>query len=300
MIIGFIGVGTMGGPICSNLLRQTDHDIRVFDLNDEAVARVEALGATRSGLAELCAAADVILTSLPAVSIVEKIALGEDGVLGNAKPGTTYIDLSTTSVSSTRAIAAKLAAAGIDMLDAPISTSADQAGRGEMAMMVGGDPEVFERHRELFHTMGDPDKVFYVGGIGNGLVVKIVNNYLAQAYTAAASEAFAVGVSAGIDAQVLHNAISQSSGNSMMYQVLANRALAGRYDDPDFTLDLGYKDAQLFLELSDDLKIPTPIGSDVHTQMRFALGGDRGKLDHTVVMRVYEDLLGIDISQHEG
>ncbi|HTX07825.1 MAG TPA: NAD(P)-dependent oxidoreductase [Solirubrobacteraceae bacterium] len=289
MTIGFIGLGRMGGPMCRNIVR-AGFDVLAYDLSSDAVRACTAAGAGAAGsIAELAGAADVIFSSLPMPSDVEAAALGAGGVAAHARPGTAYFDLSTNSPAAARRIAAELERGGIAMFDAPVSGGPAGAEAGTLALMVGGDEALFDEHRTLLETIGS--NVIYVGPIGSGLVVKLINNLLGLVSVAAACEGLMLGAQAGVDVRVLDSVIRCSSGDSGAYRALADRALSGDYAAA-FALDLAYKDVHLALELADELGVPAPLGASTHNLMRMARGMGLGDQDPTVMMRVYEEPFG--------
>src|ERR1700712_3693382 len=131
MKVGFIGVGNMGGPMCRNIIRNTNHEVVVFDLSPEAVKACTDLGASfGNSVGDVAARCDVVITSLPIPRIVEEVTLGADGIAEHAKPGTTFIDLSTNSPATAKRVAAGMAAKGIQMLEAPVSGGTSRAADG--------------------------------------------------------------------------------------------------------------------------------------------------------------------------
>jgi 3-hydroxyisobutyrate dehydrogenase-like beta-hydroxyacid dehydrogenase len=287
--IGFVGLGRMGGGMCRNVVRKSGEDVLVYDVSPEAVRACTDAGArAAASVAEVAAAADVILTSLPMPDDVERVALGPGGIAESAAPGTVYFDLSTSSPEVTRRIAAELDVEGVTMLDAPVSGSPSGAEAGTLAVMVGGDRAAFDAHRSILECFGA--NVFHLGPIGSGLVAKLVNNMIGLVSVAAASEALMLGAQAGVDPRTLDTVIRCSSGDSIAYRALADRALAGDFA-PSFTLDLAYKDVHLALELADRLGVPTPQGAGAHNLMRMARGLGLGDRDPTAVVKVYETTL---------
>ena len=145
MKVGFIGVGNMGGPMCRNIVKKSNHQVTVFDLNAAALKTCTDLGATAAkSVAEVTKGADVVMTSLPMPKDVEAVTLGDNGILANIGKGQTYIDLSTNAPSMVKKIGAAMAAKGIAMLDAPVSGGTTGAEAATIAIMVGGDKKVFD------------------------------------------------------------------------------------------------------------------------------------------------------------
>lgn len=297
MTVGFIGLGRMGGNMCRNVIAKSGQEVLVHDLSADAVAAcVEAGGRAAPSVGELAAASDVIFSSLPRPQNVEDVALGPDGIAARARPGTVYIDLTTSSPELARRIAPVLKEKGIEMLDAPVSGGPGGAEAGTLGVMVGGDEEVFEANKALIECFAG--NVIHVGPIGSGLVVKLVNNLLGIASVVTASEGLMVAKAAGVDPRKLDAAIRVSTGDSLAYRALADNAISGDYTAA-FALDLAYKDIHLLLELADEVSVPTPMAAGTHNLMRMARGLGYGDADPTVVMRVYEATQQLSIAEEE-
>lgn len=293
MKVGFIGVGNMGGPMCRNIIRNTNHQVTVFDLSPEAVKACTDLGAgSASSVADVAANCDVVITSLPLPRIVEEVALGAGGIAENAKAGTTFIDLSTNSPATAKRVAAGMEAKGIHMLEAPVSGGTVRATDGTIVIMVGGDPKVFEQNLPLLRSFSG--EVIHLGEIGFGSTAKLINNMLAFCNAAAAAEALMMGKRSGIDLKKLDAVIRNASGMSSAYGSLSNKTLAGDFR-PTFALDLAHKDLRLAMEMADELGVPGMIAPQVMNLMRMARGMGLGTSDSAAVVRVYEKALGEDI-----
>ncbi len=293
MKIGFIGVGNMGGPMCRNIIRNTNHQVAVFDLNPDAVAACVALGASAgASTAAVAAAADVVLTSLPMPKHVEAVALGPDGIAAHARPGTVYIDLSTNSAATARRVHDGMAAKGMAMLEAPVSGGVPRATDGTIVIMVGGEASVFEAQLPLLKSFSK--EVIHVGPIGMGSVAKLCNNMLAFCNLAAASEALLLGAAAGIDVHKLYDVICNASGNSDAFRGLGPKAFERNFK-PGFALDLAHKDMRLALEMADECGMPGMIAPQVMTLMRMGRAKGMGGDDSSSLLRVYEQALGREV-----
>jgi 3-hydroxyisobutyrate dehydrogenase-like beta-hydroxyacid dehydrogenase len=289
--VGFIGVGNMGGPMCRNIVKRSNHQVTVFDLNPVAVKTCIDLGATAAkSIADVTRGADVVMTSLPMPKDVEAVALGDNGILANIDPAQTYIDLSTNAPSMVKKIGAAMTAKGVPMLDAPVSGGTTGAEAATIAIMVGGDKKVFDDALPVLQSFSA--NVIHMGGLGAGTVAKLVNNMLSFCNMAALVEGMMLGTTYGLDPDKLVHVIANSSGNSNAVRNLTLRALKGNYSPPSFALDLAYKDLHLALELGDELGVPLPQGSTTHNLQRMARGMGFGRDDSSSVMRVYETVLG--------
>jgi 3-hydroxyisobutyrate dehydrogenase-like beta-hydroxyacid dehydrogenase len=293
MKVGFIGVGNMGGPMCRNIIRNTNHEVIVFDLSPDAVKACTDLGASSgASVADVAARCDVVITSLPIPRVVEEVTLGVDGIAANAKPGTVFIDLSTNSPTTAKRVNDGMKAKGIPMLEAPVSGGTSRATDGTIVIMVGGAAETYEQQLPLLKSFSG--EVIHVGEIGMGSTAKLINNMLAFCNSAAAAEALMIGKRSGIDLHKLDAVIRNASGMSSGYANMANKTLAGDFK-PSFALDLAHKDLRLALEMADDLGVPGLIAPQVMNLMRMARGMGLGTADSCAMVRVYETALGEDI-----
>jgi 3-hydroxyisobutyrate dehydrogenase len=291
MKVGYIGVGNMGGPMCRNLIKKSNHAVTVFDLNPAAVKTCTDLGATAGkSIADVTRDADVVMTSLPMPRDVEAVTLGDNGILANIGKGKTYIDLSTNAPSMVKKIGAAMAAKGIAMLDAPVSGGTVGATNATIAIMVGGDRKAFDDALPVLQSFSA--NVIYMGALGTGTVAKLCNNMMAFCNAAAASEALMLGVTAGLDPEKLVQVIASSSGNSSIFKAFSERALSGKFSPPSFALNLAHKDLHLAMELADELDVPLPLGSATHNLQRMARKMGMGGDDSSTILHVYEKTLG--------
>ncbi len=250
--IGFIGLGVMGGPMSRNVA--TKHAGRVL-ISDRDAAAVSALADTKAEAAQsvdaLAAAADVIFLSLPGGPQVESVA---DVVRTAARPGTVVVDLSTTPVAVARAVAGRLEAAGLLFADAPVARTREAAQRGELSIMVGADPALFERIQPLLRYMGSD--VTLCGGVGCGQVVKLINNALVFENTLALAEMMVVGERAGVAPQTLLDAVSKGSGDSFVLRNHGTKAMLPRkFPEKAFPPEYVMKDLDYVLELASDVDV---------------------------------------------
>src|SRR5215467_13194295 len=228
MKVGFIGVGNMGGPMCRNIIKRSNHQVTVFDLNPAAVKTCTDLGgAAAKSVAEATKGADIVMTSLPMPRDVEKVSLGDGGILANITKGQTYIDLSTNAPSMVKKIGDAFAAKGISMLDAPVSGGTTGAEAATIAIMVGGDKKVFDDALTVLQSFSA--NVIHMGGLGSGTVAKLVNNMLSFCNMSALVEGMMLGTSAGLDPDKLLHVIASSSGNSNAFRSLSERSVSGDF-----------------------------------------------------------------------
>jgi 3-hydroxyisobutyrate dehydrogenase/2-hydroxy-3-oxopropionate reductase len=252
-VIGFVGLGNMGGPMCRRLLA-AGHDVRAFDLSSAALAEAVAAGATATASAADCAApADVFLTSLPRPDHVARV-LRDDGALAALRPGSVWVDLTTNRKELIAGLAAD-APAGVAVVDCPVTGAVDGARHGRLTLFAGGDDHTVARVRPVLEHLGE---VVHCGPLGTGNVVKLVTNQLWFIAAAALGEGFALGVAHGVDLATLWHALQHSVGDSFVVRHDAPSVFAGHYD-PSFTLDLCRKDLGLIDELAQAVRAELPV-----------------------------------------
>jgi len=294
--VGFIGLGNMGGPMCSHLV-EAGFEVTAFDLNSDALDRVVAGGARPGASAAECARdAGALITMLPAPPQVESVWLGfgdEGGVIAALAPGAVAIDMSTSSVAVGSRVVAAARERGVDVLDAPVAGQSIGAQAGTLAIYVGGDSDVFERARPLFLAMGDPERIFHLGGNGAGYTVKLLLNLMWFIESVAVGEVLTVGVRAGVSLEKLHAALVGSPANSVFLERDVRMVLDdGDYDEA-FPMRLVTKDLGLAVDLAHEAGVPvelTALVEQIHRRVRNLYGDDAGEIS---AVRLYEDLAGV-------
>lgn len=249
-VIGFIGLGVMGGPMCRNMAVKHAGDVIAFDTNPQAHALLEGTGAHRAGsVAEVAERADVVFLSLPGGPQVEAVCLGEGGLAGGARRPAVIVDLSTTTVASARATAQRLADLGVAFADAPVARTREAAQRGELSIMVGADEALYARIEPLLRYIGSD--VTRCGETGCGQVVKLINNALVFENTVALAEMMVLGERAGVQPAVLLDAVSKGSGDSFVLRNHGRRAMLPReFPEKSFPPEYALKDLGYVLELA--------------------------------------------------
>ncbi len=287
--IGFIGLGTMGGPMCRRLLG-AGHTVVAYDRHPDALEHVVEHGAAPTGSARECARrSDVLMTSLPRPDHVHQV-MCEDGALGALPPGGLWIDLTTNRPALVRSLAAD-APDGVDVVDAPVTGAVDGARHGRLTLFLGGEPGPTTRARPILEHLG---LVIDCGPLGTGNVVKLVTNQLWFVAAAALGEGFATGMANGVELGTLWGAITASVGDSFVARHDAPSIFAGHYD-PSFPLDLCVKDLGILDELTDAVGADLPMTEAAHRAFRRAAdryGIEAGEMH---VARRIEDDAGIDM-----
>lgn len=276
--IGFIGLGAMGFPLCYSLVQAgytvylpiwrynsclTHGYSPLVPNHEEKEAKYQWMlhngGIGAASQKDMLESVDIVILCLPKSKQVEEVVEGQDGVLDTCKAGTIVIDMTSADYRSTKRLAASLKEKGMCMLDAPLGGNPKNAYEGTLAIMVGGDEELFTYCLPLFQTMGNPDKVTLCGGNGAAHLVKSCNNFLTTLNLAASAEALAVCAKAGVDVHVAAKVIGNASGS--------NTVLKERYPGIifpggpwNFTLGLMRKDVGLYASAAESLEVPTPLG----------------------------------------
>jgi len=259
--IGFIGLGIMGRPMARNL-RKAGYRLTVWNRSRPGIDALVAEGAQEAASPRAVAEqSSVVITILGDSPDTERVALGEDGIIAGAHDGLLHIDMSTISPAVTRAIAERYAAAGIEMLDAPVSGGEQGAIDGTLSIMAGGKREVFNRCRPLFEAMGKT--LVYCGPIGSGQVMKLCNQVVVGLNNLAMSEALVLAARAGVDPATMIEAVRAGAGSSWALHNLAPRILAGDFK-PGFKVWQQQKDLRLALELAREGYTPLPGTALVH------------------------------------
>ena len=290
--IGFIGLGRMGRPMASNLLKK-GFNLTVHDVNPEPVSALARLGAAPAvSAAEVIAASDVIVTMLPSSVEVEAVALGSAGLLAHGRPGQLLMDMSTIDPAATERIARALASRNIAMVDAPVGRLAAHADRGESLFMVGGAEADFRRIRPLLEAMGTT--IHHCGPVASGGKTKLVNNYICVVLCQMNAEALALAQKFGLDLEqtleVLHGTTATNGQLKINWPA---KVLAGDIS-PGFTIDLAHKDLSLALAAGQSAKLPLSLGAATREMMNLARAKDFGGSDFSGLLDYLCEAAGIE------
>jgi 3-hydroxyisobutyrate dehydrogenase len=295
VVVGFVGLGTMGGRMVTNL-QKAGYKVVVHDLQRQSASHHLQAGAEwAASPRELAEKSDVILTSLPEPADVERVALGSDGLVEGVKKDAAYFDLSTNAQSMVKKIHDAFAAKGAHMLDAPVSGGPSGAASRKMAIWVGGDKAVYEKHKPVLDAMGD--KAAYIGPIGSATVAKLVHNMSGYAITCALAETFTMGVKAGMDPVALWEAVRQGvGGRRLTFDGLLDQFLPGKYDPPNFALKLATKDVALATALGRELGVPMRMCNLAFAEMTEACNRGWEGRDSRSVMLLQQERAGVTIA----
>jgi 2-hydroxy-3-oxopropionate reductase len=290
--IGFIGLGIMGKPMCRNLLK-AGYPLVVYDIVAAPVAELVEAGAKRGeSCRDTAARADVIITMLPDGPDVEAAVLGPNGVLEGARRGAAVVDMSSISPMVSQKIGAACAGNGVEFLDAPVSGGEPKAVDGTLAIMVGGDAGVFARVKPILEKMGS--SVTLTGPVGAGNVTKLANQIMVACNIAAMGEALVLATAAGLDPEVVFNAVKGGLAGSTVLNAKAPMAIARNFK-PGFRIKLHQKDLRNALLAAESLKVPLPITSLVQQMLMALMKDGKGDLDHSGIVTFVEQMARVEI-----
>ena len=294
MKVGFIGLGTMGIGMASNL-RKAGYDLIVHDVRQESAQPLLEAGATWAGtIADLGRAADVVFTSLPGPKEMKAVGLEKGGLLDSMRPGSACFDLTTNSPTVVREVSKAFQDKGVALLDAPVSGGPAGARSGKLAIYVGGDRDVFNRHKVMLDAIAD--RVLHVGPVGAGNTTKLAHNCASLTMRVAFAEVFALGAKAGMNPLELWHAMRQGVlGRRRTFDGLGGEYLQSKYDPPNFALRLAYKDYTLALELARDLGVPMKVSETAYQDYTEALERGWGGSDSHVAMQLTNERAGVVI-----
>jgi 3-hydroxyisobutyrate dehydrogenase len=289
MKVGFIGVGTMGAGMASNM-QKGGNELVVNDLTRQAASRHLAEGAVWADTPKAVAAqCEVVFTSLPTPADVKAVGAG---LAEGFRPGSAWFDLSTNAVDVVRALHAEFAAIGVHFLDAPVSGGPSGANSGKLAIWVGGDKAVFDKYKARLDAMGDQAR--YIGAIGAGTIAKLVHNASSAAVNVVLSECFTMGVKAGVEPLALFEAIRQgAAGRARLFDRLQKQFMTGVYDPPDFALRLLHKDVSLACQLAREVSVPMRLTNLAHQELTEAMNRGWDKRDSRVGALLQQERAGI-------
>ena len=292
--IGFIGAsGLMGHGMAGNLLKKGFALSLTVHKRREPLADLLAAGAKEVASAADLAACDAVILCVTGSPQVEAALLGPQGILSRARPGLLVIDTSTSEPESTQRLSALCADKGVTLVDAPLARTPVEAELGKLNTMVGATPEVFARVEPVLKAYCE--NIFHVGGPGSAHIIKLLNNFVGQAITTAAAEAFAVGAKAGIDVQKFVDVVSAGAVNSGLFQGMA-KTLQGDFTGLKFELDNARKDLRYYTHLAEMVNVPSMMGEAVHQSLSTASALGFGKEFVPALVRAQEKLNQVKIA----
>ncbi|MHB1295669.1 MAG: 2-hydroxy-3-oxopropionate reductase [Anaerolineae bacterium] len=282
--IGFIGLGIMGAPMAGHLM-DAGHAIVCYDVMPAAIERLAAKGAKGAASPqEVAGQVDVVISMVPDSPDVERVYMGEDGVLKSAKPGTLLIDMSSISPVTAIKVAEAAKAKGCPMLDAPVSGGEVGAQQAKLSIMVGGDAAVFEQAVPIFELLGKPT---HCGASGAGQTVKACNQIQVAMNFIGMAEALVLGTKAGVDPEIIIKVLSGGYAQTRVMDVRGPRVIKGDFA-PGFKSRFHYKDLNIIRETAKAYGASLPASALAHELFTAMMANGWGELDHSAVVKVIE------------
>ena len=292
--IGFIGLGIMGKPMCRNLLK-AGYQLTVYSRSQTNVDAVTSHGAAYApSPAAVAEASDVVITMVPDSPQVREVVLGEAGVVQGARAGLYVVDMSSIAPLASREIAAELAGKGVRFLDAPVSGGEPKAIDGTLTVMVGGDAADFAAVAPVLSTMAAA--VTRVGEVGAGNVAKLANQIVVALNIAAMSEAFVLAAKAGVEPELVYQAIRGGLAGSTVLDAKAGLVMDRKFD-PGFRIKLHAKDLANVLQTAHELHVPLPFTASVMEVMQAMLADGCGEDDHASIIRYFEKQAKVTVTR---
>jgi 2-hydroxy-3-oxopropionate reductase len=292
--IGFIGLGIMGKPMSRNLMK-AGHTVIVYDVVAAAVDEVVAAGAQRGqSSAGVAARSEIVITMLPDGPEVEQAILGTGGVLEGAKKGTIVVDMSSISPLVSQKVGAACAEKGVEFVDAPVSGGEPKAVDGTLAIMAGGKQEIFDKVKPVLEKMGST--VTLTGAVGAGNVTKLANQIMVACNIAAMGEALVLATKAGLDPEVVFNAVKGGLAGSTVLNAKAPMVISRNFK-PGFRIRLHQKDLRNALLAAESMKVPLPLTSLVQQMLMSLMNEGKGDLDHSAIVNFLENLANIEVEK---
>lgn len=291
--IAFIGLGRIGGRIARNLLRD-GHEVVGYDVRRAAVDElVRDGGHAADTVTAAVSGATVVFSSLPGPAEVEEAALGASGVRAAARPGLTYIEISTCGPRTIGEIDTALRPFGVEVLDAPITGGTAAAENRDLTFLVGADPASFERWRPLLSTLGKT--IIHVGPVSSGNVAKLINNVVSAGISSVTAEGMVLGAKAGLRPRTVYEVLAAGTASSdVLRSRYPSRILKGRFE-PTFTIDLALKDLSLALELGRDAGMELPFGQMAFEFYAAARARGLGGADLSATIVPLEEKMGVHV-----
>jgi len=283
--LGFIGLGVMGEPMSINLARKSGQPLHVYDRASDAMARVVAQGGLASAsVADVAARADIVFLSLPSIDQVESVV---DEILASPKRPGMIVDMSTSDVARTRALAGRLREIGIGFVDAPVARTKQAAVAGTLMISVGGNEGDVARLRPMLECMGSD--VLHCGDIGSGQILKILNNMMVFMTVNALAEVLTIGRRSGMDGEKLFELLSQGSADSFVLRNHGMKSMAkDEFPEKTFPLTYAIKDASLALALADSADFKPHIARYAHDLMCQARDAGYAQNYHPVTVKLID------------
>ena len=295
LTVGFIGIGAMGGRMAANILK-AGYKLVVHDTRREASVPLVQRGAVWADSPRaLTEQSDVVITCLPSLTAIEAVALGPDGIISGIRPGQAYFEMSTNSLELAKRLHAAFAERGAHMLEAPVSGGATGAAQGTLAIWVGGDKAIYERHEDVLRSMGNKSR--HIGAFGAGLVTKMAHNCTSAMINAVLGEVFTMAVKAGAEPLALWDAVRQGIvGRRRTFDSLATNFLPSVYEPTNAALRILCKDVLVTTELARQIGAPMPHAELTLADLQEAMNRGWADRDRRVTMLLQQERVGVEIA----
>jgi len=294
--IGFIGLGIMGKPMSRNLLK-AGYSLVVLDLKQSAMDELVSAGAVKASTpAEVAERCELIITMLPNSPEVREVCLGNDGLIMGIRPGSVLVDMSSISPIVSRELSQVLAEKGAEMLDAPVSGGEPKAVEGTLSVMAGGKKEIFDRCYPVLKAMAS--SVVHTGAIGAGNTTKLANQIIVALNIAAMSEAMVLASKAGVEPELVYQAIRGGLAGSTVLDAKAPLVMDRKFK-PGFRINLHITDLRNALDTSHEIGVPLPLTSSVMEIMQALRVDGMGEDDHGSLIRYYEKLAKVEVKRQD-
>lgn len=284
----------MGKPMSHNLLK-AGYSLVVYDVMPGPIAELaEARAARGESARDTASRSDIIITMLPDGPDVEAAVLNPGGILDGAKAGSVIVDMSSINPTVSQKVAAACAAKGVEFLDAPVSGGEPKAIDGTLAIMVGGKQEVFDRVAPILQKMGST--VTLTGPVGAGNVTKLANQIMVACNIAAMGEALVLATRAGLDPEVVFNAVKGGLAGSTVLNAKAPMVISRNFK-PGFRIRLHQKDLRNALLAAESMKVSLPFTASVQQILMALMNDGKGDLDHSAIVTFIEDMAGVEVKK---
>jgi 3-hydroxyisobutyrate dehydrogenase-like beta-hydroxyacid dehydrogenase len=291
--VGFVGLGDMGGPMTANLLKAR-RAVVVYDLQEAKVKQAVELGAQAATRpSDVARRASIMISMVDTTAQAEEVIVGPGGFIDSAQPGDLVISMSTIDPIALQRMHAKLAVKGVALIDAPVSGMDKGAREGTLKAFVGGDAAALEQARPVLQAMCA--EITHIGAVGQGCVMKMINNMLAQINRIVVAEALVLGAKAGLDPKVMFDLIGKATGNSAAFQIYAPRMIA--HDFKGSRMDITFKDMELQTALGKSLKVPLFMATIAQQVCQMGRAAGYGSEDGSAVVKVYEQFAGVSLAR---
>ena len=292
--IGFIGLGSMGKPMATNILK-AGFSLTVYDIREEPLVEMERIGANiAKSTKEVGKASDTVVVMVLNYPQIKEVVFPPGGVLSGMKSGSTLIITSTISPLEVVEIKKRASQSGVAVIDSPVSGGHERAVDGTLVLMVGAEEKVFKENELLLKAIGK--HVYYTGGVGKGQTVKMINQLLVSVHHVATAEALVMAKKLGVDLKALHDIISNSLGDSAVWRMFGARMIARDFE-PKGAVSTLTKDSRIIMQTAMELGTPILVSSIAYQVLRIADSRGLSEKDSASIITIFEEYAGIKVNE---